>query len=151
MKAWMTMVFVVLAACEQVPVDVTQEGTTESAVSALRYEPATPEMIAAALTGDPDAMAKAVGISAVCHAASTCPAQFASCASWSAFSSCGSTFCTGGCLIPPKCGPEDDCDISQRFGHTSESFRVCFDAAQNACTQWRTSTTATGCGCGGTD
>jgi hypothetical protein len=150
MKALIAMVFVVVAACEQAPVVVTDEGTTQSTVSALRYEPATPEMVAAALTGDPEVMAKAVGISAACHAASTCPAQFASCASWSAFSSCGSSFCTGGCVIPPKCGPSDpDCEFSQRTGHTSNSFRVCFDAAQNACTEWRTQTTATGCGCGG--
>jgi hypothetical protein len=128
---------------------VTEEGTTESAVSTLRYEAASPEMVAAALTGDPDVMANVVGLAAACHAPSTCPAQFASCTVWSAFAACGSTFCTGGCVIPPTCGPEDDCGFSQRRGNTKESFRVCFDPAQNACTQWKTSTTATGCGCGG--
>lgn len=150
MKAWMMMLAVVVAACDATPVTVTEEGTTQSAVSTLRYEPASPEMVAAALTGDPEQMAKAIGLAAACHAASTCPAQFASCASWSSFTTCGSQFCSGGCVLPPKCSPAtQDCEVSQRFAQSSQSFRVCFDAAQNACTEWRTSTALTGCGCGG--
>lgn len=155
MKALM-IVLLGLAACgqvqppEQVTDDQTADLTTTSVSSELRFSAPTPEMLAAALTGDPDRMAAAIPLAAACHAPSTCPAQFGSCGTWSSFSSCGSSFCTGGCVRPPKCSPSNlNCEFSQQFGRTSESFQVCFDAARNGCTQWRNQTAVTGCGCGG--
>lgn len=157
MKALM-IVFLALAGCgqmqapEQIAEDETALSVTQSVSSEIRFHPATAEMVAASLTGDPDKMAAAIGPAAACHAPSTCPTQFGSCGTWSSFTSCGSSFCTGGCVRPPRCSPSTpSCEFSQQFGQTSESFRVCFDAAQNGCTEWRNQTAVTGCGCGGFD
>lgn len=98
--------------------------------------PPTPAMLAAALSGDPDAMASAIRPN-TCVAPSTCPSQFGSCAAWSTPSFCGeqclSSLCEGG--------------AEGRWGKAiSNSFRVCFDAAGNSCTEWmQTSTLFCGC------
>lgn len=98
--------------------------------------PPTPAMLAAALSGDPDAMASAIRPNA-CVAPSTCPSQFGSCAGWSTPSFCGeqclSSLCEGG--------------AEGRFGKAiSNSFRVCFDASGNSCTEWKQTSTIF-CGC----
>ena len=106
----------------------------------------TPEMLRAALTNDPDAMRDAVvATAATCQASSSCPAQFASCGSWSTPSLCSET-----CGAPLcRCMPIRLCDgepPEPRGTDTFNSFRVCFDSNANACTEW-SSTTSTFCGC----
>lgn len=106
----------------------------------------TPEMLKAALTNDPDAMRDSISAAAgTCQAATTCPAQFASCTAWSTPTLCSETCGPGVCL----CHPVIDCDGEDggtRGRDTYNSFRICFDPSQNACTQW-SSTTSTFCGC----
>jgi len=105
----------------------------------------TPEMLKAALTNDPDAMRDAIANTAgTCQASTTCPAQFASCTSWSTATLCSET-CGGACLCHPitECGDDPP---ESRGRDTYNSFRICFDPNQNACTQWL-STTSTFCGC----
>jgi hypothetical protein len=106
----------------------------------------TPEMLKAALTGDPDAMRDSViATASTCQAASSCPAQFGSCGTWSTPSLCNET-----CGLPLcRCMPLKDCDgepPEPRGTDTFNSFRVCFDSGGNSCTEW-SSTTSTFCGC----
>jgi len=106
----------------------------------------TPAMLQAALLNDPDAMREAATATLTsCQASSTCPAQFGSCGSWSTPSLCSQT-----CGAPLcRCKPVWACDgepPEPRGTDTFNSFRVCFDANQNACTEW-SSTTNTFCGC----
>ena len=106
----------------------------------------TPEMLKAALTNDPDAMRDSIATTATtCQASNTCPAQFASCTAWSTPSMCSSTCGTPLCL----CRPLKDCvgePPEPRETDTFNSFRICFDSAQHACTHW-SSTTSSFCGC----
>lgn len=105
----------------------------------------TPEMLKAALTNDPDAMRDSISAAAgTCQASTTCPAQFASCTTWSTSTLCSET-CSGICLCHPIIDCGDDPPES-RGRDTFNSFRICFDPNQNACTQWL-STTSTFCGC----
>jgi hypothetical protein len=108
--------------------------------------PPTPEMLKAALTNDPDTMRDAiVNTAGTCQASTTCPAQFASCTAWSTPSLCNSTCGASFCICRPiiQCGgdPPEPKEVD-----TYNSFRICFDSAQNACTQW-SSTTSSFCGC----
>jgi hypothetical protein len=115
----------------------------------------TPAMLAAALTGDPVKMQAAAATQSSCHAASTCPAAYGSCSSWSAFSQCDAT-CTESsiCTCPPVIEHPDDpppepCvpDLSIRRGRmTSNSFRVCFNSVAQACTEWKQAVSFS-CGC----
>jgi hypothetical protein len=86
---------------------------------------------------------------AACHSNVSCQPNYPSCASWSAYASCGTAFCGSG----PRCG-ECDCD---EWGHCFcgpgpawreplERFRVCFDSLGNSCTEWQTFTSIS-CGC----
>ena len=106
----------------------------------------SPEMLKAALQNDPDAMRDAVVATAgTCHASNTCPGQFGSCGTWSTPSLCSQT--CGGPLC--RCKPVIDCmgELPEPRGtDTFNSFRVCFDANQNGCTEW-SSTVNTYCGC----
>lgn len=106
----------------------------------------TPAMLAAALSNDPDAMRDAlVATASTCQASSSCPAQFGSCGGWSTPSLCNET-----CGAPLcRCRPIIDCDgepPEPSDTQTFNSFRVCFDANHNACTEW-TSTQSRFCGC----
>jgi hypothetical protein len=106
----------------------------------------TPAMLKAALSNDPDAMRDAA-TSAVagCHDASTCPAQFGSCTSWSTTTLCNETCGVGVCICKPiiQCGGEPP---ETKGRDTFNSFRICFDSSQNPCTEW-TNTSSTFCGC----
>jgi hypothetical protein len=113
----------------------------------------TPAMLAAALTGNPLEMQAAATLSG-CPVASTCPAGFGACTGWSAFSQCSQTctqssLCT--CPIVPQHpdDPSDPCvpDLSiRRERTTSSAFRICFNAAQQACTEWKLAVSFS-CGC----
>lgn len=114
----------------------------------------TSAMLAAALTGNPITMQAAAAAISGCPAPSTCPTSFGSCTSWSAPSACNdscfeSPICT--CPIVPEHPdvPPETCipDLSVRRGRTfSSAFRICFNAAQQACTEFRQSVTFS-CGC----
>jgi hypothetical protein len=107
--------------------------------------PPTPEMLKAALSNDPDAMREAISAAAgTCQASSSCPAQFGSCTNWSTPTLCSET-CVGVCLCHPVIDCGDDPPVS-RGRDTYNSYRICFDPNQNACTEW-SSTTSTFCGC----
>jgi hypothetical protein len=114
--------------------------------AAVRVIAPTPEMLKAALANDPDAMRDAAATQSTCQATTTCPAQFSSCTSWSTTTQCGSTCGPGVCI----CKPVRDCDPGDpgvpRGTNSFNSFRICFDSSQNACTQWSL-TTSTFCGC----
>jgi hypothetical protein len=108
--------------------------------------PPTPEMLKAALNNDPDAMRDAIVTTATsCQASSTCPAQFASCTSWSTPSLCSATCGASFCICRPirlcEGEPPEPKEVD-----TYNSFRVCFDPSQNACTEW-SNTTSSFCGC----
>jgi hypothetical protein len=107
--------------------------------------PPTPAMLKAALSNDPDAMRDAVATQAACQATSTCPAQFGACTAWSTTTLCSSTCGPGFCLCKPirLCEGEPPEPKGQ---DTYNAFRVCFDANQNACTEWL-NTSVTVCGC----
>lgn len=87
----------------------------------------TPAMLSAALTGDPDTMRAAAVLEASgsCVPASTCPG-FGSCTAWSSFNICDEV-----------CG--ESCGLANFTYQTRDSFRVCFNAARQACTEWRQS------------
>jgi hypothetical protein len=108
--------------------------------------PPTPEMLKAALSNDPDAMRDAISVTASsCQASSTCPAQFASCTSWSTPSLCSATCGVSFCL----CRPLPDCEGEPRTPREVDnynSFRICFDPDLNGCTEW-SKTTSQFCGC----
>jgi hypothetical protein len=103
--------------------DVVDDGIPPSTEAVIRP---TPAMLAAALSGDPDAMANAAMPSG-CMAPTTCPAQYGSCAGWSSFSQCGLT-----CLNALCPGGEN-----VRGTLFSNAFRVCFDKDGNSCTEWQ--------------
>jgi len=102
---------------------------------------ATPEMLRAALSNDPDAMAAAIPSLGSCHAAFTCDASFASCGTWSSFSFCGDSCTKRCCHDAPICNEPD-------IGGTvvNQRFQVCFNSAGVACTNWQTQSRNV-CGC----
>lgn len=122
--------------------------------SVERFVAPSPAMLAAALTGNAAAMQAAAAVTG-CPAPSTCPAGFGACTSWSAPSACNeacfeSSICTCPIVIEhPDDPPPEPCvpDLSIKRGRTTSSaFRVCFNAAQQACTEWRQSVSFS-CGC----
>lgn len=85
----------------------------------------TPSMLSAALTGDPEAMRVAAAFeSEACGAASTCPG-YGSCGTWSSWNICDEV-----------CSAEV-CGFAKYVYQTQHSYRVCFNAAQQACTERR--------------
>lgn len=120
--------------------------TDEAPLFVLREViPPTEAMLKAALSNDPDAMRDAAAAVAGCQASNSCPAQFASCTSWSTPSVCNSSCGPGVCICRPVrlCEGEPP---EPRGTDTFNSFRVCFDPAQHACTEWQ-QTSTTFCGC----
>jgi hypothetical protein len=126
----------------------------ELPASVERFVAPTPEMLAAALSGNPAKMQTAAASLTSCPAASTCPAGYGSCTAWSTPAACDSIcfespLCT--CPILPEHPdfPNEPCtpDLSVHRGRTTlDSFRVCFNAAQQACTEYKQSVTFS-CGC----
>jgi len=142
-----SLVIAWFAACSvppPTPSPETQIDVAELAIppTVVRLVAPTPAQLDAALSGDPKAMARAI-TNDVCVAPSTCPAEFGSCAGWSGSSECDFQ-CGGIC----KCirTPDGDCEPDIRGRITSNSYRVCFDAGGNPCTEWR-QTTSFFCGC----
>jgi hypothetical protein len=134
------------------PVDLGLDEAPPASVERL-IEP-TPAMLEAALAGDPSKMQLAAATLTSCAAPSSCPAGFGSCTAWSAPAECSVT-CTENrvCTCPPMPEhpdtPPEVCvpDLSVRLGHrTLSSFRVCFNAAQQACTEFQQSSNFF-CGC----
>jgi len=83
MKRW-TILFLSMMACSDLQDgNTTAEPETTSDTAATRTRrtpgPASPEMLAAALTGDPDLMAAAIGTAAACHASFDCDPNRFSC------------------------------------------------------------------------
>lgn len=107
--------------------------------------PPTEAMLRAALDNDPKAMEAAAAAVAGCQASTTCPAQYSSCTAWSPGTYCGASCGPVKCI----CRPEDPCDGAPEEPKGRDyfnSYRICFDANQNACTQWNLAST-TYCGC----
>jgi len=105
----------------------------------------TEAMLRAALSNDPDAMREAAAAVAGCQASSSCPAQFASCTNWSTPALCNETCGPGVCI----CRPVWQCDgepPEPRGTDTYNAYRICFDPAQHACTEFQ-QTQSTFCGC----
>lgn len=133
--------------------DLSALATAEAAAAAVeRVVEPTAEMLAAARAGDPEEMQRAAATSlSGCPAPTTCPTTYGSCTTWSAPSQCNFTctpslFCS--CPFPehpedPPCEPTYDVSLGRT---TFSSFRVCFNSAQQACTEWKTSIN-TYCGC----
>ena len=120
--------------------------TTEEAplyVEKTVIEP-TAQMLKAALSNDPDAMREAATALAGCQASSSCPSQFASCTNWSTPSLCSES-CSGFCICRPIRLCEGD-PPEPKGTDIFNSFRICFDANQNPCTEWQ-QTVSTFCGC----
>ena len=115
------------------------------AVAVQRVVAPSPEMLKAALANDPIAMRDAATTNGVCEASSTCPPEFGACTNWSASTLCDSTCGPGQCFCHPVRFCEGD-PPEPRGLDSYNAFRVCFDAAQNACTEW-SKTSFTTCGC----
>ena len=157
MKRW-TILFLSMMACSDLQVGSTTaepETTSEATAALTSRQPntASPEMLAAALTGDPDLMAAAIGTAAACQAPFDCDSTKFSCGTWSTFAQCGGQYCsnTASCVRPPRCNPNTNpnCEIFPRFAQNSNSFSVCWNADRTeSCTSWRISTSLGGCGCG---
>jgi hypothetical protein len=138
------------------PIDVIDEATLPTVEQLIAP---TPAMRTAALSGDPVQMAEAVAMLSSCQSPSTCPAEFGACTNWSPNNECNA-FCEFSpicrCANPVfapgegdesnlrECGPEDTEFGFRRF---FDSFRVCFNPQQEACTEWRQTTTRSGCNC----
>lgn len=122
-----------------------EDGAELMAVAVI--EP-TPAMLKAALDDDPEAMRDSVIALAGCQAASTCPAEYGSCSSWSASTLCDQT-CggIGFCICRPVWSEECQGVPAEPKGRDSyNSFRVCFNASGQSCTEWQ-QTSYTYCGC----
>jgi hypothetical protein len=117
----------------------------ESALVIRAVIPPTPELLKAALTNDPDVMRDAVATLTSCQASSACPSQFGACTNWSAPSLCSSVCGPTQCFCKPIRLCEGEPPVP-RGTDQFNAFRVCFDANQNACTEWQL-TTSTFCGC----
>lgn len=135
-----------ICACTQAPPAATSEQVSPlrdeqpPAFIAATIEAPTPEMLRAALSGDPEAMRNAIPAAGTCHTATTCPG-FGSCTVWSAFSFCGDTCTKRCCHDAPICHEPD-------IGGTifNERFRVCFNPAGASCTEWGIQSSVV-CGC----
>jgi len=156
MKRW-TILFLSMMACSDLQDGNTtaEPETTSDTAAALTSRtpgPASPEMLAAALTGDPDLMAAAIGTAAACHASFDCDPNRFSCGTWSSWANCGGQFCTpiNKCTFPPGCDETDpNCQVFPRFAQNSQQFSVCWTAdRKESCTSWHIKTTPGGCGCG---
>ena len=131
--------------CTQAPAPtVAEQGSSLSdepaaGLAALTAEQPTPEMLRAALSGDPAAMRDAIPLAGTCHTATTCPG-FASCTNWSGFAACGFV-CNAHCCHDRLCNEPD-----LAGGPIDEQFRVCFNPAGQSCTEWNVQSTFS-CGC----
>jgi hypothetical protein len=114
---------------------VQSEADEIAVASTVAVNVPTPAMLAVARSGDPDAMAAAITLTS-CVAPFTCPSQFGSCGSWSSPVFCDAQ-CTTKLCVAGEGNFEND---------ISNSFRVCFDAFANPCTEWR-QTNIKSCGC----
>ena len=138
-----------LWACNnQLPEPRVESAQSEDELSAPPVERVirpTQAMLDAAQSGDPQAMQAAATLNGTCEPSSTCPAQYGACTNWSAASECDQTCGPGFCLCKPWLDPE--CTDGELRGRIySNSYRVCFDAALNGCTEWR-QTISLFCGC----
>jgi hypothetical protein len=125
------------------PVWSAPDPAPEVAVEAV-IEP-TAAMLRAALANDPQAMSAAAAALGTCQAASTCPAQYASCGSWSPSTLCSSTCNNGACLCHPVWACEGEPPEPKGLD-SYNAFRVCFDSGGHSCTEWQ-KTSYTICGC----
>lgn len=87
---------------------------------------------------------------AACHSTTPCGTAYPSCASWSSYSDCGDPICG----VANHCG--EDCPSCEFgpcpcFGPATrqfrERFRVCFNSAEQSCTEWQRTNILLGCGC----
>jgi hypothetical protein len=130
--------------------DVTAPGDEEAAPAAEeRIIAPTPEMLDAALFGDPEAMAAVVPLSG-CQAPSTCPSQYGSCSGWSNWAQC-SLSCNSNpwCGCGPEHPDEPPCEPNPYETSalvTSNRFRVCFNSQGQSCTEWNRGFSSY-CGC----
>jgi hypothetical protein len=133
-------------ACRQAPaespVDPAASAPYEEALATPvpAFEVPTPQMLQAALSGDPEAMRAAATSVAGCHAATTCPG-YGACSGWSARTQCNDNCTRRCCHDGPACNEPD-------FGGTvyHQRYRVCFNPAGAACTEWSISSSYV-CGC----
>lgn len=133
---------------EPVAPELATLATTPEDVSvfvARTVTPPTADMLKAALSNDPDAMRDAIALTTTCQAATTCPTQFASCTAWSTPSLCSSTCGASQCFCRPIRLCEGEPPVPRQVD-TFNSFRICFDPNQNACTEWQ-QTISSFCGC----
>lgn len=83
-----------------------------------------------------------------CHGTVSCQPNYPSCASWSAYSDCGTPICGTGA----HCGECEWIEVKWFCGpgpawkQNRERFRVCFDQFGNSCTEWQQTLIVT-CGC----
>lgn len=123
-------------------------GLTTSA--SKRVIPPTEEMLAAALAGQPLPMLPA----SLCPTANTCPAEYGSCSSWSqattcSDAACGSDTCTTRKCVDwekPHCLEWEITSVPARWD-SSWSYRVCFNQAGSACTEYTIWSRIKTCGC----
>jgi hypothetical protein len=134
------MIVCAIGACTPTPSSSQEQVQSEAdeiaASNAIAMSVATPAMIAAARTGDPDAMAASITLTS-CVAPFMCNESLFSCGNWSSPVFCDAQ-CTTKLCVAGEGNFEND---------ISSSFRVCWDAlGQNSCTEWR-QTIIKSCGC----
>lgn len=104
------------------------------------------DMLRAALANDPVGMRDAAAVALTgCQASTTCPAEFGSCTTWSAPSQCDATCGPAQCFCRPVIHCEGE-PPEPKGTDSYNSFRICFNAQQQPCTQW-SKTVSTYCGC----
>ena len=86
---------------------------------------------------------------AACHGSVSCQPAYGSCASWSAYVTCGEPYCAN----QPHCGACNCdefgicyCGFGPARNVPYERYRVCFDSSGNSCTEWQSLVVYT-CGC----
>jgi hypothetical protein len=127
------------AAEQPEPPDPAESISVSAEPSAPLVTPATPAMLAAALSGDPEQMARSLPkLDAACHTPIQCPLEFASCSAWSAATSCGQPACSTSstCRFFLDPDPKPRVINYPPLVSTSESFRVCFNQAAQSCVEF---------------
>lgn len=91
-----------------------------------------------------------------CHSTTACPAEYGSCGTWSSYSDCGDPWCgvwrLCDCYLGPAGSPSPNMPICDPgFGDAlrqfRESYRVCFNASGQPCTEYQRTSVVLGCGC----
>ena len=115
-----------------------------AALCSLDEEPALSSEEYLAFSGHPAIYTKA----GACHATTSCPAEYGSCAAWSGYSDCGDQFC-GISTSCQQCDPSGWPCLAGGPAQKEyrERYRVCFNEQMEGCTEYQRVSLTLSCGC----